>query len=39
LNIIYEKMGKYSFYDLVEIVGKLRSEKGCPWDKKQGLVG
>jgi len=28
-------MGKYSFYDLVEIVGKLRSEKGCPWDKKQ----
>ena len=28
-------MGKYSFYDLVEIVSKLRSEKGCPWDKKQ----
>jgi len=29
------KMGKYSFYDLVEIVRKLRGVKGCPWDKKQ----
>lgn len=28
-------MGKYKFYDLVEIVSKLRGEKGCPWDKKQ----
>ncbi|MCD6220608.1 hypothetical protein J7K25_00395 [bacterium] len=28
-------MGKYRFYDLVKIVEKLRSEKGCPWDKKQ----
>ncbi|MCD6220602.1 MazG family protein [bacterium] len=28
-------MGKYKFYDLVEIVRKLRGEKGCPWDKKQ----
>jgi len=28
-------MGKYKFYDLVKIVEKLRSEKGCPWDKKQ----
>jgi len=35
LNIIYGKMGKYKFYDLVEIVRKLRGEKGCPWDKKQ----
>jgi len=28
-------MGKYIFYDLVEIVRKLRGEKGWPWDKKQ----
>jgi len=28
-------MEKYSFYDLVEIVRKLRGEEGCPWDKKQ----
>jgi len=26
---------KYSFKDLVEIMEKLRSPKGCPWDRKQ----
>ncbi|AWB09833.1 MAG TPA: nucleoside triphosphate pyrophosphohydrolase [Thermodesulfobium narugense] len=26
---------RYNFSDLVEIVKILRSEKGCPWDKKQ----
>ena len=26
---------KYSFGDLVEIMEKLRSPEGCPWDRKQ----
>ncbi|MBE3592189.1 MAG: nucleoside triphosphate pyrophosphohydrolase [Thermoanaerobacter sp.] len=26
---------KYDIYDLLEIMRILRSEKGCPWDKKQ----
>lgn len=26
---------KYSFNDLVEIMGTLRSENGCPWDREQ----
>ncbi len=26
---------KYSFYDLVKIMDKLRSPDGCPWDRKQ----
>lgn len=26
---------KYSFNDLLEIMEKLRSENGCPWDKEQ----
>lgn len=26
---------KYNFYDLVDIIEKLRSENGCPWDKVQ----
>lgn len=26
---------KRTFYDLIEIVRKLRSEGGCPWDRKQ----
>jgi tetrapyrrole methylase family protein / MazG family protein len=26
---------KYSFEDLIEIMAKLRSENGCPWDKEQ----
>ncbi|ADY73961.1 MazG family protein [Desulfurobacterium thermolithotrophum DSM 11699] len=26
---------KYTFNDLVEIMKKLRSPKGCPWDQKQ----
>lgn len=25
----------YSFEDLVNITNKLRSEKGCPWDREQ----
>ncbi len=25
----------YSFNDLIQIVGELRSEHGCPWDKEQ----
>lgn len=28
-------MKKYNFSDLVELMEKLRGEKGCPWDKKQ----
>lgn len=26
---------KYSFSDLVDIMAKLRSENGCPWDRQQ----
>ncbi|OQC01273.1 MAG: Nucleoside triphosphate pyrophosphohydrolase/pyrophosphatase MazG [Firmicutes bacterium ADurb.Bin099] len=26
---------KYDFNDLVEIMAKLRSDSGCPWDKEQ----
>lgn len=26
---------KYGFSDLVEIMAKLRSENGCPWDREQ----
>ena len=26
---------KYNFNDLIEIMKKLRSEDGCPWDKQQ----
>ena len=26
---------KYNFYNLVDIVEKLRSENGCPWDREQ----
>lgn len=25
----------YTFEDLVNITNKLRSEKGCPWDREQ----
>ena len=28
-------MKKYSFKDLVEIMKKLRSPEGCPWDREQ----
>ncbi len=28
-------MEKYSLADLLEIVAKLRSEDGCPWDREQ----
>ena len=30
-----EMSKKYSFEDLIEIVAALRSENGCPWDRKQ----
>ncbi|MEO2083000.1 MAG: MazG nucleotide pyrophosphohydrolase domain-containing protein, partial [Desulfurobacteriaceae bacterium] len=26
---------KYTFNDLIEIMEKLRSPDGCPWDRKQ----
>ena len=26
---------KYTFNDLVDIMARLRSENGCPWDRKQ----
>lgn len=28
-------MKKYTFNDLTDIVAKLRSENGCPWDREQ----
>lgn len=28
-------MKKYTFNDLIDIVAKLRSENGCPWDREQ----
>lgn len=28
----------YSFDDLIQIVARLRSEHGCPWDKEQTFV-
>ena len=30
-----EKKDSYSFADFYEIIGELRGEHGCPWDKKQ----
>ncbi len=32
---VEDKKGCYGFKDLVEIMEKLRSEDGCPWDRKQ----
>ncbi len=32
---VEDKKGRYGFKDLVEIMEKLRSEDGCPWDRKQ----
>ena len=29
------KNGKYTFDELVEIIEKLRSPNGCPWDREQ----
>jgi tetrapyrrole methylase family protein/MazG family protein len=35
----YDKKEKrYSIEDLIEIMAKLRSENGCPWDRKQDLA-
>lgn len=28
----------YTFYDLVDITNKLRSDHGCPWDREQTHV-
>ncbi len=30
-----EKKPRYDFYDLVQVLGILRGENGCPWDKEQ----
>ena len=30
-----DKNNKYDFYDLIEIIDKLRGKDGCPWDKVQ----
>jgi len=29
------KKEKYTFQDLTELMGKLRSDEGCPWDREQ----
>ena len=29
------KKEKYTFEDLVELMGRLRGDNGCPWDKEQ----
>ena len=31
----YSNEKKYSMTDLIEIMQKLRSVDGCPWDKEQ----
>lgn len=33
--VIKGKEEKYTFAELVSIIAELRSEHGCPWDKKQ----
>ena len=30
-----EKKPRYDFYDLVQVLGILRGENGCPWDRAQ----
>ena len=30
-----ELKDKYTFSELREIIAELRSEHGCPWDRKQ----
>ena len=30
-----DNSSKYNFNDLLDIMEKLRSDKGCPWDKEQ----
>ncbi len=34
-RVNFDDKKKYSFDDLVHIMHKLRSEDGCPWDRKQ----
>ena len=31
----FEIKDSYRFYDLVELIARLRGENGCPWDKEQ----
>ncbi len=31
----YIDRNKFDFYDLLDIMAKLRSREGCPWDRKQ----
>lgn len=33
--VVKGKEDKYTFAELVSIIAELRSENGCPWDKKQ----
>ena len=33
--VSFEQKESYNIEDLIEIVGLLRSEGGCPWDKEQ----
>ncbi len=33
--VSFEQKDSYNIEDLIEIVGLLRSEGGCPWDKEQ----
>ncbi len=33
--VILEKKDRYSFYDFVNLIEILRSDKGCPWDREQ----
>ncbi len=34
-RVLPDKKERYSFDDLVHIMHRLRSEDGCPWDRKQ----
>ncbi|NMD37820.1 MAG: nucleoside triphosphate pyrophosphohydrolase [Christensenellaceae bacterium] len=33
--LAYINRNKFDFYDLLDIMEKLRSREGCPWDRKQ----
>ena len=35
MDKIHESGKKYTFEDLREIMRTLRSENGCPWDRRQ----
>ncbi len=34
-SLASEKKGKHDFFDLLDIMVRLRGEGGCPWDRKQ----